>query len=131
MSPRLLVADDEETILFAMKEYFETLGYDVDCARRVHEARSLLDAHSYAVVIADLRLNPAEPAAGLDLVSAVKQRHPTTRTIILTAYGSPRVEQLARGMGVDAFLHKTQRLKEVAAVVRWLTGEDGASDPRC
>jgi DNA-binding response OmpR family regulator len=127
MSPRLLIADDEESILFAMKEYFETLGYEVDCARRVHEAHSLLELHSYAVVICDLRLTPSEPAAGLDLVGAIRERHPGTRTIILTAYGSPRVEELARGLGVDAFLHKTQRLKEVAVVVRWLT--DGQGGP--
>ncbi len=128
MSPRLLIADDEETILFAMREYFETLGYEVDCASRVHEARALLATHSYAVVIADLRLTPSEPAAGLDLVGSIKERHPTTRTIILTAYGSPRVEALARQLGVDAFLHKTQRLKDVARVVLGLT--DDQDDPR-
>ncbi len=122
MTRRLLIADDEESILFAMREFFETLGYEVDCARQAAEARALLEAHTYTAVIADLALTPAEPAAGLDLVSVVKTRYPATRTIILTAYGSPAAEQQARRIGVDAFLHKTQRLQDVAAVVGGLTG---------
>jgi len=30
---RLLIVDDEEPILFAMREYFAANGWDVDCAR--------------------------------------------------------------------------------------------------
>jgi DNA-binding response OmpR family regulator len=117
---RLLIADDEESILFAMKEYFEILGYEVDCAQRASDAQALVETRDYAAVIADLRLTPAEPTGGLELVGTVKRLQPRARTIILTAYGSPRIEDLARGLGVDAFLHKAQRLKEVAAVLRWL-----------
>jgi DNA-binding NtrC family response regulator len=120
MAFRLLIADDEEAIRFAMKEYFEDLGYEVDCAEGGSQARLLLDAHDYRVVIADLRLGAQGIADGLDLVRGVKDRFPATRTMILTAYGSPDVEQEAERIGVDAFLHKPERLKDIAAVVRRL-----------
>jgi ATP-dependent Lon protease len=120
MTFRLLIADDEEAIRFAMKEYFEDLGYEVDCAEGGSQARLLLDAHDYRVVIADLRLGAQGIADGLDLVRGVKDRFPATRTMILTAYGSPDVEQEAERIGVDAFLHKPERLKDIAAVVRRL-----------
>lgn len=119
---RLLIADDEEAILFAMKEYFESLGYEVDCAQRKEEALSLLDAGSYALVIADLRMGADRPRDGLDLAAAVKQRSPVTRTVLLTACGSPEAFEQARTLGVDAILHKQERLGDVADIVRWLTG---------
>jgi CheY-like chemotaxis protein len=118
---RLLVADDEDAILFAMKEYFEALGYDVDCAREREEALGLISRNPYALVIADLRMSASRPTEGLEVAAAAKARSPRTRTMILTAFGSPEVEEQARRAGVDAILHKQERLKDVAAVVRWLT----------
>lgn len=120
MTPRLLIADDEVAIRFAMKEYFEDLGYEVDCADGQHAAQRLLEVHDYSVVIADLRLGAHGVAQGLDLVRTVKDSFPGTRTMILTAYGSPDIEEEAQRIGVDAFLHKPERLKEVAEVVRRL-----------
>lgn len=119
---RLLIADDEDAILFAMKEYFENLGYAVDCARRKEEALALLGRAGYAVVIADLRMSAARPFDGLELAAEVKRRWPVTRTVILTAYGSPEAFEEARRVGVDAVLQKQQRLGDVADVVRRLTG---------
>ena len=54
--PRMLVVDDEEPILFAMREYFSTCGYEVDCARELEEAEALISNVQYALVIADMRL---------------------------------------------------------------------------
>ena len=54
---RLLVIDDEDSIRFAMKEYFEVHGYRVDCAREAEEAEALLAHLRYDVVIADLQLS--------------------------------------------------------------------------
>lgn len=118
---RLLIADDEKAILFAMRDYFDALGYEVDCAQDSERALSLLEAHHYAVVIADLRLTKDAPAGGLDLLMRIRDRWPATRTIILTAYGSAEMEARARGIGVDAVLQKSERLTDVAQIVRWLS----------
>ena len=121
MTRRLLIADDEKAILFAMKDYFDALGYEVDCAQDCERALSLLEARRYAVVIADLRLTQGAPAAGLELVMRIRDRWPGTRTIILTAYGSAEMEACARRIGVDAVLQKSERLTDVAEIVRWLS----------
>jgi CheY-like chemotaxis protein len=121
---RLLIADDEAAILFAMKEYFEAQGYEVDCAADEQGALARLGAQEYDLVIADLRLCAARPQAGLAVAAAVKERSPRTRTMILTAYGSPETEEQARRAGVDAFLHKQDRLRHLAEVVRGLTRAD-------
>jgi DNA-binding NtrC family response regulator len=119
----ILIVDDEETILFAMREYFTILGYGVDCARELEEAKALLAHTSYAVVIADLRLTGSHGTEGLELVEYVRQRQPLTRVILLTAFGSPEVEREARQRGAHAFLHKRMSLSEVAQVVAELLRE--------
>src|ERR1044072_762167 len=102
MSHKLLVVDDEESILFAMKEYFALHGCDVDCARELEEAAALIEHRQYAAVIADLRLTGSYCTEGLQIISEVRQRRPATRLVLLTAYCSKEIESQAgarRGRG--------------------------------
>jgi DNA-binding NtrC family response regulator len=117
MPDRILVIDDEDPILYVMKEYFTTHNYEVDCARELEEAEALLANISYAVVIADMRLTGIHGVEGLELVAYVRERCPQTRIVILTAYGSPEVEKEAIRRGVDAFLRKPIPLPQLAQIV--------------
>ena len=117
---RILVVDDEESICLAMKEYLEHRGYDVDCAGALADAEALLGGGRYAMVIADLRLSPSDQGGGLRLLRRVRETSPHTRTVLLTAYGSPEAEAEARRLGVDALLAKAEGLQEVESVVRGL-----------
>ncbi|PYQ15730.1 MAG: response regulator [Acidobacteria bacterium] len=117
MGHRLLIVDDEEGIVVTMKEYFETYGHQVDVARGREEAESFLDAGSYSLMIADLRLHPIREADGLDLLALVRERFPRTRVVIFTGYATPEVVGEARRLGADAFLQKPQALSDVARVV--------------
>lgn len=123
MKPRLLVVDDEEAILSAIREYFQPLGYDVDCARELEEAEALLVHIRYALVIADVRLTGVHGNEGLELIRFIRERSPWTRIIVLTGYGSTEIEMEAIGRGVDAFLQKPQPLAELAAIAANLTGQ--------
>src|SRR5215471_7967108 len=120
--PRMLVVDDEEPILFAMREYFTTCGYEVDVARELEEAEALISNVQYALVIADMRLTGIQAAEGLELVAFVRQRCFSARIIIMTAYGTSEMEGEACRLGVDFFLHKPQPLPEVARIVENLRG---------
>lgn len=117
---RILVLDDEEPILFAMREYFESQGYQVDCAKETREAEAFLARSRYSVVTVDLHLGGLDGREGLDLVSIIRERYRETKVIILTAYGSTEVENQALRLGVDAFLHKPKPLPEVEQIVREL-----------
>lgn len=117
---RILLVDDQPSILFAMSEYLAARDYVVDCAHDREEAVALLQRHAYGVVIADLRLTPALDDDGLDVLSAVRKRSPVTRTILLTAYGSPAVERDAHLRGADVVLQKPQPLSEIARLVEHL-----------
>ena len=115
--PRILIVDDEESICFSMSEYFSLHGYQVDCARERQEAETLLAQTPYEVVIEDLRLGGTRNTEGLEIVELIRSRHPSTRIVVLTAYGTTEMEAEARKRGADAFLHKPKPLADVAQVV--------------
>lgn len=126
--PRLLLIDDEESILFAMWDFLTQLGYDVDQARNRREAESLLDVgEPYALVIADLRLDVADPRGGLRVLRRAREISPRTRTILLTAFGSPDVEAELAALGADRLLSKPLPLDRIAREVDLLLGEETAA----
>lgn len=117
MREKLLIVDDEEAIVGGMWEYLSLCGFDVDCARRKDEALALIGRKRYAAVIADLCLTGGQSTEGLEVLIAVRERWPSTRTILLTAYGSPEIEADARTRGVAAVVHKPLPLPEVARIL--------------
>lgn len=122
---RLLVVDDEPPILFALSGYFSTHGFAVDTARDLDEARALLEAHRYALVITDLRMSGTMGTEGLELITLLRARNPEVRIVLLTGYGSPEVEQEAHRNGVDVFLEKPTPLPHIAAIAARLLDEGG------
>jgi len=116
----LLLVDDEPSILGALTRYFRLRGFDVDCAAEREEAEALLSANDYACVIADLELTPWRGAEGLQLLNDVRVMAPEVRTILITGYGSPLIEEEARRHGVHAFVRKPVRLGQLEAIVRRL-----------
>ena len=119
---RLLIIDDEETILFSLTRYFSRLHYRVDTARELEEAEALVTYTSYDLVIADLSLTAGGSTEGLEILRFLRQHSPATRVILLTAYGTPVIESEATRRGADAFLQKPQRLSDIARVAGQLLG---------
>ena len=115
-SPRILIVDDEELIVQAMRKYFAGLGYSVDAAYELEEAQALLGHYKYDLVIADLRLTGIGGVEGLQIVADVHQKCASTRVILLSAYGTPEIERESYQRGADAFLHKPKAMMEIAHV---------------
>jgi len=113
---RILIVDDEELIVQAMRKYFTGLGYAVDSAYELEEAQALLGHYKYDLVIADLRLTGVCGVEGLQIVADVQQKCASTRVILLSAYGTPEIERESYLRGADAFLHKPKAMMEIAHI---------------
>ena len=113
---RILIVDDEELIVLAMRKYFQGLGYEVDSAHELEEAQALLSNYEYDLVIADLRLTGIGGVEGLQIVSDVHQKCANTKVILLSAFGTPEIERESYNRGADAFLHKPKAMMEIAHV---------------
>ena len=111
---RLLIVDDQATILFAMREYFTAFGHAVDCAPTLADAIQLLSTHAYDAVVADLCLTGNECRQGLQVVGFARARSPRTRVMLLSAYVSDELEREAVAMGASVVLRKPQPMAEIA-----------------
>jgi DNA-binding response OmpR family regulator len=117
---RILIVDDEDLIVGAMRRYFQGLGYVVDSAYELEEAQALLVNYKYDLVIADLRLTGIGGVEGLQIVADVHQKCVGTRVILLSAFGTPEIERESYNRGADAFLHKPKAMMEIAQVAKSL-----------
>jgi CheY-like chemotaxis protein len=115
---RILVADDEEGVLFALKEYLGCCGWEVDAVLDPREAERLLATRGYAAVITDLRFSGPSGNEGLAVVRAAKTHHPDAPVVVMTGFSSPEAENQARRLGVDAFVPKPVPLWELARLVQ-------------
>ncbi|MGH8501397.1 MAG: response regulator [Gammaproteobacteria bacterium] len=118
----MLIVDDEKAILFAMGDYFEVRGYEVDCARDRTEAERLLAERGYAALITDLRLTGSDDVDGLHIAAYALERQPSLCIILLTAYGTPEIRKSAHAQGVIACLSKPSPLDQIADTVSKLLG---------
>ena len=122
MAKRILMVDDQDSILHAVDRFFTRAGFEVDCAHELEEAEALVTHIAYDLVIADLSLSEKGSTEGLEIVRYVRRCCPRTRVIILTAYGSPAMESEALRRGCDRFLLKNKSLSELVKIAAELTG---------
>ena len=114
---RLLIVDDEDTIRFSLRAYFETQGFETDCANNIEQVEDLLEKSEYTVAISDLRLDGSQHMSGLDVINLIHRRHPDTLIVVLSAYNSAEVEDRAAENGVAAYLRKPKPLPDLAQVI--------------
>jgi DNA-binding NtrC family response regulator len=96
---RVLVIDDEEAVLRAVKRRLDREGYQVETAESAAEGiRMIHDADpGYDVVITDMSMDA--PESGLQILHAATARDMFTEVIVMTAYGNVAnaVECMRRG----------------------------------
>lgn len=96
---RVLVIDDEEAVLAAVRRRLERAGYVVDTAGTAAEGMELIHQAEplYDVVVTDMSMDDSE--AGLQVLHAAFTRDLFAEVIIMTAYGNVAnaVECMRRG----------------------------------
>lgn len=82
---RVLIVDDDASILGVVSEVLEDDGYDVLTAGSGEAALELLDGEPFALVMTDIRLPGIN---GVKVLEAVKQKNPRTNVIMITSHAS-------------------------------------------
>jgi DNA-binding response OmpR family regulator len=124
---KVLVIDDEVTVLFALRDYFVYRGFDVTCVSDLQGALIELSTRQFDLIITDLRLSAADDPDSLDLLHSIRDKCEKTPIVMLTGYGSADTVRKARDLGVDVFLRKPIPLRDLERIVRnLLTRPKGA-----
>ena len=114
---RVLVVDDEENLNWSLLTSLRKDGYQADGALTGEEAQRRLAASPYDCVISDVKMPGMD---GFELLQWLRQHHPQTRVIMMTAFGSPTARQDALQNGVVAYLEKPFDLRTLKDELRRL-----------
>jgi signal transduction histidine kinase len=112
--PKVLVVDDEESVVVTIKAILQLDGYNVATTTSGKQARTMVRDTEYDLVLSDLRL---EDGDGLDVLKAVREHYPETVTIMLTGYASLESAIQALRAGAYDYLVKPSEVEELRATV--------------
>jgi len=112
--PKVLVVDDEESVVVTIKAILQLDGYNVATTTSGKQARTMVRDTEYDLVLTDLRL---EDGDGLDVLKAVRESHPETVTIMLTGYASLESAIQALRAGAYDYLVKPSEVEELRSTV--------------
>ena len=103
---RILVVDDEPSILFAYQRLLRAEGYCVDSCGELGSALDLVQAHVYFAIITDIRLSGTENSDGVELLCVVRAQQPDAKTIIVTGFGDFELKRTLKDLGANYYLEK-------------------------
>jgi CheY-like chemotaxis protein len=109
---KILLLDDDQDILDLYKEMLASLPSqpEVHTANSGARAIALLEAETYSLLISDLKMPKMD---GLQLLTIVRKRWPSLRTVVMSALNDEQFKDRAYAMGIDQFLEKPRTGKEI------------------
>ncbi len=131
---RVLVVDDDSTVLESCESVLAGAGYRVDAVRKGQEAIRKVKSDDYQIALVDQKMPDAD---GFEVLETVREESPDTLVIMMTGYASAEGSVQAVQAGAWDYLPKpfsatqllvlvgraAHRLSRVARVLE--RGEDG------
>ena len=114
---RLLVVDDDPSGSFAVREYFEMRGFEVDEADSLRSALEAFQAARPDAAVLDYSL---PDGTALDLLPRLRALDPGVPLVVLTGHGSIDLAVQAVKEGAEHFFTKPVELATLAVVIERL-----------
>ena len=99
---KILVVDDETTMLETLSGFFGSRGYQLMTAASAEAALKLLAEEQPSLALIDIKLPGMN---GLELLKVIKRDYPGVKTFVITAYDEEN-KKAAEAIGIDAFFAK-------------------------
>ncbi len=110
----ILVIDDEEHILDALRLNLEQTGFSVSTAKTGEEGLALFENQDYDLVLCDLQL---PDMAGTAVLKKLKENRPSIEVIIISGYGSVSNAVEATKAGAFHFVEKPFEFDELQLLI--------------
>jgi CheY-like chemotaxis protein/predicted regulator of Ras-like GTPase activity (Roadblock/LC7/MglB family) len=113
---RVLVVDDEDDLTWSISKHLakDKDKYDLICVNSGKKALEVLSQLPVALVVSDIRM---PEISGLDLLIKIKDFYPTTKVVIMTAYGSSEVHEEANSRGCLKYIEKPFEINELRQII--------------
>ncbi|NLX25292.1 MAG: sigma-54-dependent Fis family transcriptional regulator, partial [Lentisphaerae bacterium] len=111
---KILMADDDPTILSLLNKILTSKGYDVQLAKDGSAAENLLQTGQFDLLISDIKM---EPVDGMQLLKKTNQMRPHIAVIMLTAYATVETAVEAMKEGAFDYIPKPFKIDELLETV--------------
>lgn len=117
---RILVADDQGSVLEALRLLLKQEGYEADAVTRPGEVLSALEAREYDLVLMDLNYTQDTTSGreGLDLLTRIRTLQKDVPLVVMTAWGNMELAIEAMRRGARDFIQKPWNNQEVLEALR-------------
>lgn len=111
---QVLVVDNDRAHAEAMADSLRSIGFACTVAGGGREAISLLQSHTFEIVVTDLKM---PDVGGLEVLAKCKELQPDAEVILVTGHGTIESAVEAMQRGAFNYLLKPLDLKQLRAVV--------------
>jgi DNA-binding response OmpR family regulator len=115
-TPKVLIVDDDESVLMMLREGMQRDGFEVVTASNVRDALRNIAAEKFDVLLSDLHLPLA--GDGFTLVSAMRHTHPDALTVVLSGYPALEEAMAAILSQADEIFTKPVRIGPLKELIR-------------
>ena len=110
MNKKLLIVDDDTPFRERLARSMEKKGFIVENFSNYKDSIKRCNEVSFDYAIIDMRL---EDGSGLELIKAIQQINPTTKSLLLTGYGNIATAVAAIKTGAIDYLPKPAEIDQI------------------
>ncbi|MFC2048969.1 response regulator [Elusimicrobiota bacterium] len=116
MNKRILIVDDELSILIICEKFLSRQGYNITTANSLDDFKTIFEENNFDLVLSDFNINRE---SGLEVLSIVKNKAPSTGVIIMSGslLNLDMETILSKNNAPDAFLTKPFEKDELVGTV--------------
>jgi len=113
---KILIVDDEEDLTWSISKGLSRDGetLEVYCVNSGSTALEMLQKDHFDLMVTDIRM---PGVSGLRLLKEVKDHHPSTKVILMTAYGSMEIKEALVQSGMQAYIEKPFEFNELRNLI--------------
>jgi DNA-binding NtrC family response regulator len=121
LKEKILVVDDDTSILRSISIVLERNGYEVETVETAEEALDRIRSTRYDLALVDIWLPDMK---GTELLAKAKKEFEHTVKIIITGYPSVEAGAKARDLGADAFIIKPVNMPDLLSIIHMFLEEE-------
>ena len=112
---KVLIIDDEPSLLESLNMFLTERGYDVQCALDASDGLIKSDTFDPEVIVLDIRLPDMD---GLEVLKALKKRGKESNTIMITAFHDMETTIQAIKLGAHEYIPKPIDVEELEKAIK-------------
>ncbi len=114
MPEKILIVDDEKQFRESTKRLLLRKGYHAEAAGSGTEALEKIGKESFDLMLVDIRMPEMN---GLEMLQRAKKMAPEIMALIITGYGTDKLEKEAMQLEVDGFVNKPITIDALTKII--------------